>query len=62
MTERPSKNLAAKEDWDKLEGEKTMETVNTIAAKHGVTGINVNSILPWFLKAYQFQVGSGCVT
>ena len=62
MTERPSKNLAAKEDWDKLEGEKTMETVNSIAAKHGVTGINVNSILTWFLKAYHFQVGSGCVT
>ena len=38
MTERSSKNLAAKEEWDKLEEEPTMETVNQIAAKHQVTG------------------------
>ena len=39
MTERPSKNLAAKQDWDKLKEEPSMETVNKIAAKHQVTGI-----------------------
>ena len=38
MTDRSSKNLAAKEEWDKLEEEPTMETVNQIAAKHQVTG------------------------
>lgn len=38
MTERPSKNLAAKQDWDNLEEEPSMETVNKIAAKHKVTG------------------------
>jgi len=38
MTDRSSKNLAAKEEWDKLEEEPTMETVNQIAAKHKVTG------------------------
>ena len=39
MTERPSKNLAAKQDWDNLEEEPSMETVNKIAAKHKVTGM-----------------------
>ena len=39
MTERSSKNLAAKEEWEKLEEEPTMETVNRVAAKHQVTGI-----------------------
>ena len=34
MTERPSKNLAAEQDWDKLEEEPSMEIVNKIAAKH----------------------------
>ena len=38
MTDRSSKNLAAKEEWDNLEEEPTMETVNQIAAKHQVTG------------------------
>jgi len=38
MTGRPLKNTQAKEEWDALEGEKTMETVNMIAGKHKVTG------------------------
>ena len=44
MTERPSKNLAAKQDWDKLKEEPSMETVNKIAAKHQVTGIFIISL------------------
>ena len=48
MTERPSKNLAAKQDWDKLKGEPSMETVNKIAAKHQVTGIL--SLSPYFTQ------------
>ena len=44
MTERSRKNLAAKEEWDKLEEEPNMETVNQIAAKHQVTG-NLRSSL-----------------
>ena len=38
MSDRSGKNLAAKAEWDSLEGEMTMEIVNSIAAKHGVTG------------------------
>ena len=38
MKDRPSKNLEAKQDWDSEQGEKTMDMINTIAAKHGVTG------------------------
>ena len=44
MTDRSSKNLAAKEEWDKLEEEPTMETVNQIAAKHKVTGNLISAL------------------
>ena len=38
MTGRSGKNLEAKEEWDTWTGARNMETVNTIARKHGVTG------------------------
>ena len=50
MTERPSKNLAAKQDWDNLKEEPSMETVNKIAAKHQVTGILSLSHIPILLN------------
>ena len=28
---------AAKEDWDSVQGEKTMDMINDIAAKYGIT-------------------------
>ena len=38
MTGRSGKNLEAKEEWDTWTGARSMETVNMIARKHGVTG------------------------
>jgi len=38
MTGRSGKNLEAKEEWDTWTGVRNMETVNTVARKHGVTG------------------------
>ena len=38
MKDRPSKNIEAKVEWDAIEGDKNMDTINDIATKHGVTG------------------------
>ena len=38
MTGRSGKNQEAKEEWDTWTGARSMETVNMIARKHGVTG------------------------
>ena len=52
MSDRSGKNLAAKAEWDSLEGEMTMEIVNSIAAKHGVTGKLTLYEEPFFLPFY----------
>ena len=33
----PCRNMKAKEDWDSVQGEKTMNIINDIAAKYGIT-------------------------
>ena len=52
MSDRSGKNLAAKAEWDSLEGEMTMEIVNSIAAKHGVTGKLRLFAEPFILPSY----------
>ena len=66
MSDRSGKNLAAKAEWDSLEGEMTMEIVNSIAAKHGVTGKLILYEEPFFsallLTIHVTQGVSGCIT
>ena len=62
MSDRSGKNLAAKAEWDSLEGEMTMEIVNSIAAKHGVTGKLILYEDPFFsalLLTIQYSCHSG---
>ena len=66
MSDRSGKNLAAKAEWDSLEGEMTMEIVNSIAAKHGVTGKLILYEEP-FISALLLNIrvpqgASGCIT
>ena len=66
MSDRSGKNLAAKAEWDSLEGEMTMEIVNSIAAKHGVTGKLImyeeSLFSALLLTIHVAQGASGCIT